>query len=222
MTDTVPRVLPRGRHRLSREIVRASQRTRLLEATTELISQKGYASTTIGDIVAEARIARRTFYEHFDGKLECALAAFHHVVDQLLETVVARFEPGLDQPARAELVVRGFVEFLAENPNLARVYFAEVNTLGPSGTAARLEVHRRIATTVMHLRGEVTRRQPGTPELGYLHALAIVGAVHEILEQALDQRGPARLSGVADEVTPLVVGMLEMRAPDSIVRATVR
>lgn len=175
-----------------------------------MIGAKGYGSTTIADIVVRARIARRTFYEHFDGKLECALAAFDHVVDQLLDAIVARFDPALEQSERAELVIRGFLEFLTENPNLAWMYFAEISTLGPEGVAARLEVHRRIAGTVIGLRDEVSRTRPGTSELGYLHALAIVGALHEIFEQVLHEHGPQGLVGVADEVMPLAVAMLEM------------
>jgi AcrR family transcriptional regulator len=200
--------------------VRASQRERLIEAMTEVIAEKGYASVTIGDIVTRARIARRTFYEHFDDKVDCALAAFDRSVDDLLGTIAARFDPSLDQSARADAVIRGFLEFLAANPNLAWTYFVEVNAIGPEGVAARLEVHRRIAAMIVALRAEVGRRQPGTPPLGDQHALAVVGALHEIYEQALHERGPERLVELADDVVPLTVAMLEMQAPLATRRRT--
>src|SRR5512144_2933893 len=38
--SVVPRILPRGRHKLDPELVAASQRQRLLEAITELVAEK--------------------------------------------------------------------------------------------------------------------------------------------------------------------------------------
>ena len=57
----VPSALPRGRHHLGAEVVRASQRARLLEAIAAATAEKGYAAVTIGDIVERAGVARRTF-----------------------------------------------------------------------------------------------------------------------------------------------------------------
>ena len=38
------------------------------------VAGKGYAATTIADIVREASVSRRTFYEHFQAKSECLIA----------------------------------------------------------------------------------------------------------------------------------------------------
>lgn len=207
----IRRVLPRGRHAVSRDVVHASQRERLLEAMTEVTATKGYPSVTIGDIVSRAAVSRRTFYEHFNDKLECGLAAFNRGTDELLATIRARFDPSLDQYARADAVIRGFLEFLAANPALAQTYFVDINTVGPEGVAARLEVQRRIAAMIVALRAEVRQRQSGTRALGDLHALAVVSALHGIYEQAFHERGAERLVELADELVPLVVDLLEAR-----------
>jgi hypothetical protein len=52
--------LPKGRHGLSREQVEVSQRTRLLQATIELATERGFASLTLSDIVQRAGVARST------------------------------------------------------------------------------------------------------------------------------------------------------------------
>src|SRR5882757_6824210 len=70
--------LPRGRHGLTREEVRSSQRTRLMDAMAELAAEKGYANVTIGDLIAHGGLAKRTFYDHFPDKDSCALAAEEH------------------------------------------------------------------------------------------------------------------------------------------------
>ena len=51
-------------------------RSRVLEGMAAAVSRKGFADTTIGDIVAEAGVSRRTFYEHFDSKAECLIALY--------------------------------------------------------------------------------------------------------------------------------------------------
>ena len=67
----------------------ASQRTRLLEAVGATVAEKGYAAATIDDIVRGAGVSKKTFYEHFDDKLGCFLAAYVAASDELYEHVRA-------------------------------------------------------------------------------------------------------------------------------------
>ena len=50
--------------------------TRLLQGMAHAVAAKGYAETTIADIVREAAVSRRTFYEHFSTKTECLIALY--------------------------------------------------------------------------------------------------------------------------------------------------
>ena len=68
--------LPRGQHDLSPEYVASHQRTRIQEATTHVVAERGYGAATIGDIVARAHVSRRTFYAHFETKDHAVLATF--------------------------------------------------------------------------------------------------------------------------------------------------
>ena len=67
--------LPRGRHGLPRELVDRSQRERLLAAVVRVTAANGYESTTVADILEEAGVGRESFYELFDDKRDCMLAA---------------------------------------------------------------------------------------------------------------------------------------------------
>ena len=57
-----------------REEVLANQRSRLRCATIELVAERGYDSTTVGDIVQLAGVSKTSFYEQFSGKDECFIA----------------------------------------------------------------------------------------------------------------------------------------------------
>ena len=87
--------LPRGRHGLPREMVVRSQRERLLAAVVRVTAAKGYEATSVADILEEAGVGRESFYELFDDKRDCILAAHAALVDHLEATVKAAYEePG--------------------------------------------------------------------------------------------------------------------------------
>ena len=54
----VPRTLPRGPHGLPGEVVAGSQRSRLAEAVAQAVDEKGYAATTVADIVGRVGVSR--------------------------------------------------------------------------------------------------------------------------------------------------------------------
>src|SRR5690606_31573787 len=54
----------------------AEHRRRLLDAMAVVVARKGYADATIADLAAEARVSRRTFYEHFQTKAQCLIALY--------------------------------------------------------------------------------------------------------------------------------------------------
>lgn len=53
-------------------------KTRLLNATLDLIRTKGYAATTVDDVCAAADLTKGSFFHHFASKEELAVAAAGH------------------------------------------------------------------------------------------------------------------------------------------------
>ena len=84
-------VLPRGRHNLPVEVVRASQRERLLQAMLAIVAERGYEATTVPQVVAAAKVSRNAFYALFADKTDCFLA----LCDELASEMLAE----LSQPA---------------------------------------------------------------------------------------------------------------------------
>jgi AcrR family transcriptional regulator len=79
--------LPRGPHGLTPEEVEADQRARLIAAMVQLVADDGYAATTVGHLIAQAGVSRKTFYTHFDDREDLLLAAFDEVSPTVLEDV---------------------------------------------------------------------------------------------------------------------------------------
>lgn len=124
--------LPRGRHGLPRELVERSQRERLLAAVVRVTATKGYESTTVGDILGEAGVGRETFYELFDDKLDCMLAAHKILVDALEEQVRAAYSQQGPWPQRVRNALAVTLEWFAADPQAARFTLVELSTVGPA------------------------------------------------------------------------------------------
>jgi AcrR family transcriptional regulator len=124
--------------------VARSQRDRLLEAAIRMVAAKGYATTTIGDLTGEAGVSRTTFYELFDDKEACFLAAYDNAIDALVRRVLGAYESDRRWPERARAGLAVLLEALAEEPALARLALVDIGSAGPVA-------QRRYRTAVQRL-----------------------------------------------------------------------
>jgi AcrR family transcriptional regulator len=124
--------LPRGRHGLPRELVERSQRERLLAAVVKVTVEKGYESTTVGDILGEAGVGRESFYELFDDKLDCMVAAHKLLLDDLEEQVRAAYIGEGPWPARVREGLETTLEWFAADRETSRFLLIETSTVGPT------------------------------------------------------------------------------------------
>ena len=113
-------------------MVARSQRERLGDATLDVVAEKGYGATTVADLTAEAGISRTTFYEMFDDKEACFLAAYDSAVDVLVRRIAAAFEAKEGWPSRVRAGLVTLLESLAAEPRLARLALVDVGSAGPA------------------------------------------------------------------------------------------
>jgi AcrR family transcriptional regulator len=123
--------LPAGHHGLSPAQVAESQRERLLAGIAHAVAAKGYKATTISQIVKAASVSSRAFYENFDSKEECFLAAFDAVAAHLEEVLQAAIEREADWPHQVVSALREALAFFAAEPELARLCLVEPITATP-------------------------------------------------------------------------------------------
>jgi AcrR family transcriptional regulator len=123
--------LPPGRHGLPREFVVHNQRERLIAGLAEAVAENGYSGTTIAHITRHAAVSRRTFYEHFSSKDECFVAAYDTVMAELRERIAEAFEKEEEWPRAVRAGIAAMLEFLAAEPNLARLSMVEALVAGP-------------------------------------------------------------------------------------------
>jgi AcrR family transcriptional regulator len=154
----VRRPLPRGAHGLTREYVAADQRARLLDAMADAAAEHGYAEMTVAHVLEGARVSRRTFYEHFEDKLDCFVATYEVIVRQATDRIVAAHRRGEPWPTQVRTWLTTLCEFVAAEPSFARVLLVEPLTAGGHALERHSEAVRSAIPFLA--RG---REQPGCP-----------------------------------------------------------
>ena len=171
--------LPRGRHRLSRETVVSSQRERLLLAMADAVAERGYAKTTVADVLQRARVSRETFYEQFANKEECFLAAYEAgagIVAGEMGRELGSLDADADVQGKLERVLGRYLATLALEPAIARTFLVEVYAAGPQALERRVEVQQRFVDLVAAIAGASDERQRFACE-------ALVAAVSALVTQ---------------------------------------
>ncbi|MGP3967725.1 TetR/AcrR family transcriptional regulator [Streptomyces sp. 6N223] len=109
------------------EEMRRRSRTRLLEATVELVSERGYESTTLGDIADRAGSARGLISYYFPGKRQLLQSAVHRLMHLTLAEALEREPPPSGPQAGRERLARSIDAILGiarDRPVLMRAHMA--------------------------------------------------------------------------------------------------
>jgi AcrR family transcriptional regulator len=217
----IPRRLPRGAHGLDPELVAASQRARLLEAVGRAVADKGYASATIDDIVRDAGVSKKTFYEHFRDKEDCFIAAYEAASDELYDRVrAAQRDPEGGWLERTRAGVHAYLRWLAADPALARVFLIEVAAAGPRAAEARELVRDRYAEGLRRLQDIARDEIEDLPHLPMEVFHAVIAAVDDIVSRHIRQSGAEDLPDL--EPVLLFVQLSLLAGPEVAAREQAR
>ena len=147
---TAPKRLPRGRHGLSREEVAESQRERMLRACADAVAEKGYAKTSVADVLTRAGVSRETFYEQFSSKEDCFLETFERAGRDPARA--RRGSPnGETLEQRFDALLTAYLETLAAEPAYARVYLVDSHAAGPEALRRRAALQARFVDALVEL-----------------------------------------------------------------------
>ncbi|MGN6253770.1 MAG: TetR/AcrR family transcriptional regulator [Solirubrobacterales bacterium] len=193
--------LPPGRHGYSREQVAAHQRERIVAGLAAAVAERGYNAVTIAQIAKSARVSKRAFYEHFESKEECFLAAFEIVVSHLRDLIEAAIEPIPDWPHRVVEGLRALLDFLAEDPALARLFLVDSVTAGP---AVAERFREKIDTFVPLLQPGRAERENPRP-LPDSTEESLIGALVSTLSRSLAFGDAAALPELLPDFTEFVL-----------------
>ncbi|HEX3172835.1 MAG TPA: helix-turn-helix domain-containing protein [Solirubrobacterales bacterium] len=185
-----------GRHGLPRAVVAENQRERLLNGVVEAVAEHGYSAATIARIVEAAKISRRTFYEYFEGKEDCFLAAYElieaHVLDSMLNA------PGASRqwPERVRARLAALLDVLSRDAAVSRCFLIEPLAAGGDVAARYREAMQLLAQTL--------RPEPPPSQLDMeVRDQALMGGIVTLISRRLN-------AGAADRLPELLPDLVEL------------
>ncbi|MEV0209146.1 helix-turn-helix domain-containing protein [Streptomyces sp. NPDC050788] len=106
------------------EELRRRSRERLLQAAVELVGERGYEATTLGDIADRAGSARGLVSYYFPGKRQLVQSAVHRLMHRTLEEAVEREPRSEDGRERMARAIDAILSLGRDRPVLMRQHMA--------------------------------------------------------------------------------------------------
>lgn len=202
---------------IPREDVIENQRERLFGAMVASVAERGYAATTVTDLVELSGVSSRSFYDLFADKQACFVAALEAIIQAAMvfvaqsvgESMSATPPGGIrfpEVPAAApswdEQVRRGFAAFaemIDVHKASAKMALVEAYSAGAEAVAPVDRAERNFETLIRTLIEQSPERAGMPAEL----ITALIGAHQEIARARLRR-------DATDELAPLAVELWEL------------
>ncbi len=178
------------------------QRARILSAMVKVAAEGGYIGAAVAPVVARAGVSRRTFYELFDGREDCFLAAFEWGVEQVRSVVAEAYGSQRSWRDRVRHALAALLVFLDSEPELARV--SVIEALG----AGKLVLERRaqVLDELVAALGESASRARRAEQPLLLTAEGVVGGAFSVIHGRLleHERAPGPLIQLHGQLMALI------------------
>ncbi|MDT8991816.1 TetR/AcrR family transcriptional regulator [Curvibacter sp. APW13] len=187
----------------------STHRRRLFEGMARAVAAQGFAACTIADIVREAAVSRRTFYEHFQTKADCLIAMYESASRNALRQLQAMLDPTRHWQQQVEGAMTAYLGVLADNPVVLRALFIDILSLGTEGLAARRRVNHEIAEFLLSVVNPKRDHAVMSPTM----AMAVVGGINELVLQLIEQDRIGDMQSIADTTSALIRAVVGGEVP---------
>jgi AcrR family transcriptional regulator len=160
----------------------AERRRKLIEAGMSLFGSPGSGSVRVKDVVAEAALTERYFYESFsdlDALFDAVLELSNETVESAVNAAVVKAPD--DAISRISIALRTSIETVASDPRIIRVIFIEALGKGGRASTRRNEILARTAENFYRWSGIDMGDFGASPVDTRMRTIALTGAASELL-----------------------------------------
>jgi AcrR family transcriptional regulator len=198
----LPEREPQEVRRLHRDIVAPSERDRLIEAMALTCAERGYAATSIEEVIARAGVSRRGFEQHFADKAECGIAAVNRVLAEITAAASIAYSPEYSEWEKILRGVRALLELMAARPSFAGLAQIEARqAMGPEAYELYASAIRILAAMLDRLQANALGGVARPPSA----IRGAIGGAEALIRRELLAGRPERLPELLPDV---IYGML--------------
>ncbi|HEY2333768.1 MAG TPA: TetR/AcrR family transcriptional regulator [Solirubrobacterales bacterium] len=173
---------PSGIRSLPPDLVSAVQRERLLAAMLRATNELAYREVSVQDVLDRAGVSRPTFYEHFENKEDCFLAAFDSAAGRLRRRLEVAAEGGETWRERLRPALEELLRFVVDEPDAAMSLIVDARAACPPALLRRDELLDHFASC---LDTQVRAEAPADAPPSAIAAAGIVGGIEALLYSRL-------------------------------------
>jgi AcrR family transcriptional regulator/DNA-binding MarR family transcriptional regulator len=177
------------------------QRSRVLNSALALIAEEGYGRMSVARVTGRARVSRRTFYDLFEDREDCLLAAFGEALQRIAVLTGGAYS---DQARWVDGVRAGLtamLELFDAEPAVCSLVVVNVLGAGPRVMECRSQALDRVRDVVD--RGRLQTR--AGREVPPLTADGVVGAVFSVIHAHVCERRSGRLTDLRNALMAMIV-----------------
>jgi AcrR family transcriptional regulator len=177
-----------------RRTLKRSQRERLMDAMIALSAERGYHAVSITELCSSAGVSPVTFYEHFEGKEACFLAAYRACAEHIfapMRAAVADCEWSEAPRVALEVLLGG----LESEPEAGRLLFIEALGAGP----AIREERGRVLAEFERRTEELLDRAPKGASTIDVPLMAVIGALRHVISRYLRTNAEDQLPALLND-----------------------
>jgi AcrR family transcriptional regulator len=168
----------------------------LIDAMVQLVREKGYAATTVGDLIKRAGVSRKTFYAHFDDRHDLMLATFDEIAPAMFEEVSAAIELKGGPTRQLEALMRNLCRVGEANPGVIALSAIEIAALSTVG----LERRDRLMSEYGDLVEQCLQANDGDHELPASLTRALAGSAYRTIDARLRACARPQLTELGGEL----------------------
>jgi AcrR family transcriptional regulator len=190
------------------------QRQRLLRAAAQEFASVGFARSSSESISRRAGMSKATFYEHFDNKQDCMIALFDRAAEVLGGAIVEAAQSVRGNAVqRMRAGFRAFLASVAEHPEYAQALLVESIAAGPEAARRRDQIVQGFADVLDAENAEAARRGLIGRFASPHDALAVIGALNELVSRQVRLGVPEDVLELAPVIDRMIGGLLAPRDP---------
>jgi AcrR family transcriptional regulator len=175
----------------------------MLTAAVQVVGELGYEKMSVARVTARAGVSRRTFYDLFNDREECFLAAFTETAERARALACEAGAGERYWRSRVRAGLAALLGLFAEEPLAARVLVVDALKAGPAVLERRARIVQELIGVVDEGRGQ-GRGGRAAP----LAAEGIVGAVQAVIHARLLDRGENSREGSLIELLNPLMAMI--------------
>jgi AcrR family transcriptional regulator len=184
--------------------LRASQRGRLICAITDAVAEQGYAATTVADVTERAGVSRKAFYEHFEDKEACFLAAYDTGAKAIYEAMAASARGTQDWRETLDVVLSTWLEFLDADLAFTRAHMIEFWAAGDAARERWKQRRDRTGSLLQRLHEMARSQDPSVVAVSPTTVAAVVGGVNRVVISHLLSGDAAPLGSLKPELQDFI------------------